>query len=136
MPQETKHATLVWKGGKRFEGGVPGGPVIALDGDGQSAPSPVVALLLAAASCSAVDIVLILEKMRVELIELTIGASGVRREEQPRRYLSMHFDIRLAGTGLDEAKARRAVDLSIEKYCSVVHSLASDIPVTYDITIA
>src|SRR5688572_30868586 len=96
MPQETKHATLAWKGGMRFEGGVPGGPVIAIDGDGNGAPSPVIALLLAAASCSAADIVLILEKMRVELTELTIDASGVRREEQPRRYLSMHFDVRRA----------------------------------------
>ena len=35
--------------------------------------------------------------------------------------------------GLDEAKARRAIDLSIEKYCSVIHSLKSDIPITYQL---
>ena len=91
---------------------------------------------MAAAACSGADIVLIMEKMRVELTELTIAASGVRREEQPRRYLSMHFDFRMAGAGLDETKARRAIDLSIEKYCSVVHSLAPDIAITYDVAIA
>jgi uncharacterized OsmC-like protein len=40
------------------------------------------------------------------------------------------------GDGLDEAKMRRAVDLSLEKYCSVMASLAPDIRVTYDVTIA
>lgn len=136
MPQETKHATLVWQGGMRFEGGVPGGPSMLLDGDGQAAPSPVVALLMAAAACSGADVVVIMEKMRVALSELTISASGVRRELEPRRYVSMHFDFRLAGTGLDETRARRAIDLSLEKYCSVIHSLAPDIRVTYDLTIA
>jgi putative redox protein len=136
MPQETKHATLTWQGGARFDGGEPGGPAILIDGDGKASPSPVVALLMAAAACSGIDIVLIMEKMRVELTELTIAASGVRREEQPRRFLSMHFDFRMAGAGLDETKARRAIDLSIEKYCSVVHSLAPDIAITYDVTIA
>jgi putative redox protein len=94
------------------------------------------ALLMAAAACSGIDVVLMMEKMRVELTELTIAASGVRREEQPRRFLSMHFDFRMAGAGLDETKARRAIDLSIEKYCSVVHSLAPDIAITYDVAIA
>jgi len=41
----------------------------------------------------------------------------------------------VAGDGADEAKARRAVELSLEKYCSVVASLAPDIPVTYDVTL-
>jgi putative redox protein len=135
MPRETKHATLVWTGESRFEGGAPGGPVAMVDGKGTAAPSPVVALLIAAAGCSGADIVLIMEKMRVELAELTIAISGVRREEEPRRFLSMHLDYRMRGAGLDEAKARRAIDLSIEKYCSVMHSLAPDIEITYDLAV-
>ena len=62
-----------------------------------------------------------------------IEARGVRREEEPRRYVSMHLTFRLRGAGLDEAKARRAIELSLEKYCSVVASLADDLPVTYDV---
>jgi uncharacterized OsmC-like protein len=41
----------------------------------------------------------------------------------------------VSGEGADEAKARRAIDLSIEKYCSVLASFAPDIPVTYDLVI-
>jgi putative redox protein len=62
--------------------------------------------------------------------------SGVRADDHPRRYVKIPFEITLAGDGLDEAKARRAIDLSIEKYCSVLQSLGSDIPVSYDLVLA
>ena len=54
---ETKHITLTWTGGLRFEGGEPGGPVSHVDGDNATAPGPMLHLLLAAASCSAADVV-------------------------------------------------------------------------------
>jgi putative redox protein len=73
--------------------------------------------------------------MRVELRRLEIAVTGTRRETEPRRYVALHLMFRVAGAGLDETKARRAIDLSIEKYCSVVHSLASDIAITYDLAI-
>ncbi len=133
MPQETKTATLTWRGGMRFETETPGGPPLVLDGKAVAGVSPVVALLLAAAACSGADVAMSFEKMRIELTEFAIEASGVRRAEEPRRYISMHFVFRLRGAGVDEAKARRAVELSLEKYCSVVASLAEDLPVTYDI---
>jgi putative redox protein len=133
MPQETKRITLSWRGDLRFEGGEPGGPTILIDGDNRQAPGPMLTLLLAAASCSGSDVVSILQKMRVELREVRIEAAGVRREEEPRRYLSLHLVYRVRGAGIDEAKARRAIDLSIGKYCSVMHSLAPDIRVTYDL---
>jgi putative redox protein len=133
MPQETKTATLAWQGGMRFATDAPDGSTLVLDGKAKAGVSPVVALLLSAAACSGSDVVMILEKMRAELSEFSIEARGVRREEEPRRFLSMHFVFRLRGQGVDEAKARRAVELSLEKYCSVVASLAEDLPVTYDI---
>src|SRR5919112_2287156 len=130
MPPETKKVTLTWQQGLRFAGGEPGRPAAAIDGDNQVAPGPMTTLLLAAAACTGADVVSILQKMRVELTELSIEVAGVRREEEPRRYVSIHLDYRLAGPGLDPAKVRRAVDLSLEKYCSVIHSLAPDIAVT------
>jgi putative redox protein len=92
-------------------------------------------LLLAAASCTGSDIVDILKKMRVTLRELRIDVEGVRRDQAPRRYVAIHFAYRLAGEGLDESKARRAIDLSLEKYCSVIHSLAPDIRITHALTL-
>lgn len=135
MSGETKRANLTWREGLVFEGGEPGGPVAVVDGDNAAAPGPMLTLLLAAGACSGSDVVVILEKMRVKLRALRIEMSGVRRETDPRRYTAVHFHYHLTGDGLDEPRARRAVELSLEKYCSVIHSLAADIRVTHEVTL-
>jgi putative redox protein len=135
MTAETKHITLAWQGGLVFRGGEPGGPETIVDGDNAKAPGPMLTLLLAAAACTGADVVVILQKMRVALAEVRIEASGVRREQEPRRYTGIHLVYHLTGQGLDAAKARRAVDLSITKYCSVVSSLATDIRVTHEVSL-
>jgi putative redox protein len=133
---ETKHIALDWEGGMLFRGGAPDGPRILIDADNTQAPGPMLTLLLAAASCSGSDVVMILEKMRVGLQTLRIEVQGTRREEPPRRYTAIRFEFHLAGEGLDESRARRAIDLSLEKYCSVVASLAPDIAISYGLTLA
>ena len=92
-------------------------------------------LLLAAASCAGADVVLILRKMRVDLRRLRLDVTGVRRDEEPRRYVAIRFLVTVAGDGLDRAKAERAVGLSLEKYCSVVHTLAPDVAVRHEIVV-
>ena len=134
--QETKRITLDWQQELLFVGGVPGGPLATIDADNAAAPGPMLSLLLAAGSCSGSDVVVILRKMRVQLRQLRIEVSGQRREQEPRRYTAIHFDYHIGGDGLDEAKATRAVSLSVEKYCSVIHSLAPDIAITYAVALA
>lgn len=133
MTSNLRHATVTWSHGLVFVGGVPGGPAVTMDGDGGMGPSPVVTLLLSAASCSGSDVVLILEKMRATLSAFRIEVTGTRRTEDPRRLTALHLTYHVAGTDLDETKVRRAIDLSIDKYCSVIHSLAPDIALTYDL---
>lgn len=130
---------LRWTGRDvEFSGGgtMPETPAITIDGDGKKGPSPMLALLLAAAGCSGADVVLILRKMRVELTTLEIAVRGVRRQDDPRRYVEVTFAFRMGGEGLDRAKAERAVELSLGTYCSVVHSLRQDITVRHEITLA
>jgi putative redox protein len=135
MTAETKRVTLAWQQRLVFRGGEPGGPQTTIDGDNALAPGPMLTLLLAAAACTGADVVSILEKMRVRLRDLRIEASGVRREQEPRRYTALHLEYHLTGEDIDEAKARRAIELSITKYCSVLHSLAPDIQVTHGLTL-
>jgi putative redox protein len=135
MPRETKRATVIWQQGLRFTGSEPGGPAVTVDGDNVMGPGPMLTLLLAAAACTGSDVVLILEKMRVNLRGLRIEVAGTRREEEPRRYVAIHLDYHLGGEAIDLVKARRAIDLSLEKYCSVIHSLAPDITVTYALSL-
>jgi len=137
MP-DTRTVRLDWsREGLRFTGGVekPGAPTFIIDGDGKAAPGPMSALLLACASCSAVDVVEILAKMRIKLRSLSVEATGVRRDEMPRRYVSIHYRYHLSGEGLEKHHAERAVSLSIEKYCSAIASLAPDMALTHDIVI-
>ncbi len=138
MPQ-AREARLEWTGERlQFTGaGVePATPSVTIDGDGGAGPSPMLTLLLACAGCSGADVVVMLKKMRVDLRSLTVDVRGTRRDEEPRRYVEIAFRYRLAGEGLDRAKAERAVTLSLEKYCSVVHSLAPDIRVDHEIELA
>lgn len=134
--ENTRAVRLDWIGvGLRFSGGGtdPETPAVELDGDGATGPSPMIALLLAAAGCCGADVVAILAKMKVRLDTCVVDVSGIRREGHPKRYASLKFVFRLSGDGLDRAKAERAVGLSLKKYCSVVHSLAPDITIAHEI---
>jgi len=125
-----------WLTDLQFEGGGPGQASILVDGDTNVATSPVQLLLLAAATCTASDIVIILRKQRIKLEALDISVRGTRREAQPRRFTAIAFHVSVRGEGAEEGKVRRAIDLSLEKYCTVVASLAPDISISYDVTIA
>lgn len=96
--------------------------------------SPMEALLMAAGSCSGIDVVGILKKMRQPLVGLEIIVSGQRREEHPRYYQSIHIKYLLKGQ-LDEDKVKRAIELSLKQYCSVTNSLAAKDKVTYEFEI-
>ena len=135
MADGGRAVTVRWREQQLFEGGAAGKPAVLVDGDGAAATSPVEMLLLAAATCSAADVVSILVKQRVVLRALDIEVRGRRREEHPRRYTTIHLAFTIAGAGADEAKARRAIDLSLTKYCSVVASLAPDLAITYAVAI-
>jgi putative redox protein len=128
-----RSASVTWEGGLRFRGGTSGGPATLVDADGEQAPGPMVTLLLAAAACGGADIVSILQKMQVTLSAFAIEVTGRRAPEHPKRFLTIHFSYRFRGEGLDDAKARRAIDLSHQKYCSVIHSLNTDLAITYDL---
>ena len=133
---KTAEVTTRWLKQLQFEGSGTGRPPILVDGDSAAATSPAEMLLLAAATCTASDVVIILQKQRVKLETLEISVRGTRRDEEPRRYTAIAFHFSVRGEGADETKVRRAIDLSLEKYCSVVASLAPDIAIRYDVAIA
>jgi putative redox protein len=128
-----RHATLTWNSGLAFTGGAPNGTQITVDGDSLTGISPMITLLCAAAGCTGADVVSILEKMRAGLQALKIEITGTRREEDPKRYLALHLIFHVTAASLDETRAKRAIDLSIEKYCSVMASLAPDMKITYEV---
>lgn len=135
MAASQRELIVRWREGMVFEAVAGGRPPVLVDGDSKTATSPVELLLVAAATCTGSDVVSILQKQRVGLELLEMRMHGTRRDEHPRRFTAIRFEFTIGGTGVDEAKARRAIDLSLEKYCSVVASLAPDIRISYDITL-
>lgn len=126
-----RSARVRWAGrGMVFEGRSGDAPAIVLDSDSTEGPSPTEALLMSVGACMAVDVKMILEKGRVSVDDVEIVLEGERAAEPPRRFVSLTLEIRVKGPGTgDEAKIERAARLSHEKYCSVFHTLRTDLDV-------
>jgi len=105
------------------------------DGEKLTAASPVEMLLESLGGCTGSDIVLILDKMRTPAERLEIAIEGDRRRSEPRFYTDVHMRFDVWGGGIDPDKMARAVRLSLEKYCSVYHSLRSDLKTTAEFRI-
>ena len=123
---------LSWLGsGRAYEGRSEGSPAVTIDGNGERGPSPMDTLLLSVAACMGIDIEEILRKSRVPLEALDFTVRGSRAEDHPRRYIRVGLDITVSGPRPeDAARVERAVELSRDKYCSVLKSLRTDIRVT------
>jgi len=117
-------ATVKWIGEQKFVATSPSGHAVTIDSDRQSnkAPGPMELLLLALGSCTATDVVIILEKKRQKLESLEVICSGERASEPPSVWTKLEIFYRLRGR-LDEAAVKRAIELSEEKYCSVSATL-------------
>ncbi|CAN5663071.1 OsmC family protein [soil metagenome] len=123
--------TVTWDGEQRFDAGRPDRQTIHLDGRGATGLSPVDGLLGALAACAGIDVAEILAKRRTPAKSLRIEVIGERVTTIPRRlkHVTLHFQI--AGDGIDRENAERAIDLAVNKYCSVRDSLRPDVPVEW-----
>jgi putative redox protein len=130
-PPSRVHVT--WAGGERFDGGRPGGATARVDGTGQTGQGPVDTLLSALASCASADVVEILAKRRTPVTSLEVDVVGERVETIPRRLRRIDLTFRISGEGIERAHAERAIDLALNKYCSVRDSLAKDIDISWSL---
>jgi putative redox protein len=96
---------------------------------------PMEMVLMALASCSSLDLVSILKKQKQGLKDFSVSVVGERREQLPPIFTKIHMDFTLTGD-IDPAKADRAADLAVKKYCSVHDMLvAGGVEITYAIQI-
>jgi putative redox protein len=129
--------SIQWSGtGLQFAAPHQSGNEFLIDGDGKTAYSPVQAFVLAFAGCTGADIVDIAGKMRVNLNGLSVQVSGDRNAEPPRYFKALRITYRVTGVDAsDRPKIERAIALSHEKYCSVLHSLRKDMQITSELVI-
>jgi putative redox protein len=125
-------ATVKWVGREEFLATMPSGHAVPFDADRQhnSSPGPMEMLLGALGSCTAVDVIMILEKKRQKLLTLEIEISGERAKEPPAVWTKIEMLYRLSGQ-LEEKAVRDAIELSQNKYCSVAAMLRKTAAITY-----
>ncbi|MFA5551199.1 MAG: OsmC family protein [Trueperaceae bacterium] len=125
---KTLTTTLHHLTGSRFMGETPEGMRTMVDNEktARTGPSPMQLVLHAVAGCAAVDIVSMIGKRRLEIKEYRVEVTGERPDAVPapfERIVTRHvFNV----PGLDEATARRFVELATYKYCSVGSSLKAE----------
>lgn len=115
------------------------GDIIHLDNNSEEKPqgaSPMELLLMGIAGCSGIDIVMILKKQHLEIKDLQMEVDGARKGEGavPNTFTGIHVKVFIEGD-IPQNKAKRAVDLSFETYCSVAKMLEKAATVTYEISL-
>src|SRR5690606_11362171 len=125
---------VVWEGGQRFRGGRPDGPTLLVDGDREDAQEPVDSILIALADCSGIDVVEILSTRRTPPSRFEVRVNFSRAAEASRRLTAVQLLFRVT-TDSPSHHVARAVQLSVQKYCSVVASLKEDIDLSWEVEV-
>jgi putative redox protein len=121
----TNTVTTTWKGKMQFESDNPSGHTLTIDagedtgGEG-SGHRPKALMLSALAGCSGLDVISILNKMKVELEDYKMVIEGVLTDEHPKFYHEVNVEYHFYGRNLNENKIKKAVQLSDDKYCGVM----------------
>lgn len=131
------HLQVNWKQGMAFQTTTPSGHDVTLDagedvGGLNTGPRPTEMLLQATAACTGIDIVSILHKMRLPLERFEMNIDGIRATEHPKKFTAIHILYILDGD-MPEERVRRAIELSVERYCSVSHSLNATLSYSYQL---
>lgn len=112
--------TVRWLNDRHFVGIDSGNHSVVLSGQADGiGVKPSQMLLVALASCSAVDVVEILFKKRLALTLLEVVTTAEQDPDPPWTYRKIHLKYRLSGRGLTAKAVEQAINLSQEKYCSV-----------------
>jgi len=121
-----------------FEGKGKAGVPVFIDntsGDVVKGASPMELLLMGVGGCSAIDVISILKKQKQPIDSFHIEVEGQRKEvRQAKPFEAVHVKIYLEGD-IAPAKAKRAGQLSFEKYCSVSLTLEPCVSVSYEIVL-
>jgi putative redox protein len=93
--------------------------VVMAGGSSPTGVSPSQLLLISLSACTSYDVVGILEKKRKPLTRLEVITNGDQDPDPPWAYRRIHLTYRLAGRDLTEKAVSQAIQLSLDKYCSV-----------------
>jgi len=128
---------IKWLEQRTFEAQTGSGHTITMDGPPDHggrdlAARPMEMVLVPLGGCSAFDVVEILEKSRQKVTNCEINIEAERVDEIPAVFSKIHMQFNVAGEDLKESHVKRAVELSVEKYCSVAKMLRPNVEISHD----
>lgn len=131
--------TLNWNDGMSFETSLNGHKIV-IDADEKvggkdRGPRPKALLLVSLAGCTAMDVISMLGKMRVQPDSFHVDVEGELTEEHPKVYKTLHVKYIFKGKDLPMDKLEKAVSMSQEKYCGVSAMLAKASELTHEIVV-
>lgn len=120
---DTHQISSVFLHGMAFKSNINGHSIITdttADGGGNNeGPSPKRLMLASLAGCTGIDVVSILNKMKVTFSDFSIDVSAGLTEEHPKIYRDVHITYKIKVNEADRPKMEKAVNLSKERYCGV-----------------
>jgi putative redox protein len=119
-----------------FEGSASSGHKLAMDAEDESGGHnkgfrPMELLLVGFGGCSGMDVISILRKKRQNVTGLELNVKGERADSHPHVYKDIHIEFVVKGKGVDKVAVERALNLSLEKYCSVGATLGKTGTITH-----
>jgi putative redox protein len=129
-------ARIKYTGGMQFVGEADSRHAVVMDaeekfGGRDSGPRPMELLLMGIGGCSGMDIVSILKKKREQVTDLDINVDGKMAEDYPHKYTQIDIEYVVTGKNLSDEAVKRAVQISMDKYCSVKATLEGSAKITY-----
>lgn len=104
-------------------------------GGRDSGPRPKELMLAALGGCTGMDVISILNKMRVEVEYFNVRVEAEVTEEHPKHYTAMHIIYQFKGKDLPMDKLEKAINLSQDRYCGVSHVYRKAMKLTHEIQI-
>ncbi len=129
-------ATVRFVDGMQFVATSGSGHAVVMDttedvGGHDTGPRPMEMVLIALGGCTGMDVVSILRKMQVHFTRFEMDIQGERAPEHPKYFTTIKVIYKIWGD-VPEEKLKKAIDLSLEKYCSVSNSLKPKAEVSYE----
>lgn len=135
---KNKRALINWTGDLQFIGTDSGNHSIVIsshDDDNHTGMRPSELLLLALGSCSAYDVVKILKKKKGKLRQLHIEISATQADSPPTAFTQIELAFFIAGSNITEKAVDQAIQLSLERYCSVAATIEKVAEISYSYTL-
>ncbi len=125
-----------WKEGMSFTTETPSGHTMKMDsgpaGTETDGPTPMEVMLGAAAVCSGMDVVSILEKRKKIPEEFAVSVEAERAEKHPKYFTKVHLVYKFRKEELKQAEVEKAVKIAVEKYCSVINNMTPNSEMTWE----